>query len=81
MDKLQMLKQAFVAGLGIDDDFSDWDTLVYRGVQEWDSVAHMQMIAEIEDAFDIMIDTDDVVAMSSFNIAIEIVSKYGVEIG
>lgn len=80
MDNLQTLKQAFIAGLGIDDGFSGWDTLVYRGVQEWDSVAHMQMIAEIEDAFDIMIDTDDVVAMSSFNVAIEIVSKYGIEI-
>lgn len=72
------LKSAFVEALGIDVDATDWDTLAYRSVPEWDSVAHMQLIAEIEDAFDIMIETDDVIGMSSYLVAKEIVTKYGV---
>lgn len=47
------------------------DELVYGGIPEWDSVAHMAIIAEMEDLFDIMIDTDDVIGMSSFAIALE----------
>jgi len=38
----------------------------------------MRLINEIESAFDIMIDTEDVIDMSSFGKAKEIVGKYGV---
>lgn len=72
------LKEAFVEGLGIDPDTTDWASLKYRGVPEWDSVAHMQLVAEIEDAFDVMLETDDVIALSSFDVAREILARYGV---
>ena len=45
---------------------------------QWDSVAHMQLVNAIELAFDIMLDTDDVIAMSSYQKAREIVGKHGV---
>ena len=73
------LQAAFVEALGIDAGETSWETLAYRGIPEWDSVAHMQLIGEIEDAFDIMLDTDDVIDMSSYAKAIEILGKYGVE--
>lgn len=77
MDNEHKLQQAFVAGLGIAPD-SDFASLRYRGVEQWDSVAHMQLISEIEDAFDIMIDTDDVIDLSSWDKAREILGKYDV---
>ena len=40
----------------------------------------MKLIADIELAFDIMLDTDDVIDMSSFPIARKIVAKYGVSL-
>jgi hypothetical protein len=40
----------------------------------------MRLVAEIESAFDIMLDTEDVIGMSSFGAAKEIVSKYGVSL-
>lgn len=52
------------------------DDLAYGSVAQWDSVAHMALIAAIEERFDIMIDTEDVIDMSSFAKATEIVSKY-----
>jgi acyl carrier protein len=55
------------------------DTLAYGVAETWDSIAHMALIAAIEGAFDIMIETDDVIDMSSFAKAREIVRKYGVE--
>lgn len=75
------LKAAFVEGLGIDADTTDWAALTYRGIPEWDSVAHMQLVGEIEDSFDIMLETDDVIGMSSYPVAKEILVKYGVDFG
>jgi acyl carrier protein len=74
----EALESAFAEGLGLSRDDVDWPSLAYRGIPEWDSVAHMQVVAEIEDAFDIMLEIDDVVAMSSFEVAKEILTKYGV---
>jgi len=55
------------------------DELEFNKIPQWDSVAHMALIAAIERTFDILIDTDDIIDMSSFSKAIEIVAKYGVE--
>ncbi len=52
------------------------DELEYASIPQWDSVAHMSLIVCLEDEFDIMIETDDVIDMSSFKKAKEIVNKY-----
>ncbi len=54
--------------------------LKYQDIPEWDSVGHMDLIATIEDAFDIMMEMDDVVDFSSFEKGIELLKKYGIEI-
>lgn len=52
------------------------DALRYATIAQWDSIAHMSLIAAIEEGFDIMIDAEDVIDMSSFARAKEIVAKY-----
>lgn len=54
------------------------DGLAYNSIKEWDSVGHMALVASIETAFDIMLDTDDILALSSYAKAKEILAKYGV---
>jgi acyl carrier protein len=78
MSNEEALKNAFCEGLGVQADTISWDTLEYRGIEQWDSVAHMQVVAEIEDAFDIMLDIDDVIAMADFKVTKEILGKYDV---
>lgn len=51
------------------------EKLEYQGISEWDSVGHMELIAAIEDAFDIMMDTDDIIDFSSFEKGKEILVK------
>ncbi len=46
----------------------------------WDSVGHVGFITELEDAFDIMLDTEDIIQLNSYEKGIEILRKYGVEI-
>jgi acyl carrier protein len=65
MTESEKLDRAFRTGLGLGDEFDLGDT-AYGRTDAWDSIAHMQLVAAIETAFGIMMDTDDVVAMSSY---------------
>lgn len=71
------LKAIFAEVLGVSEEIVT-DELSYNSIAEWDSVAHMALVAEIDEQFDIMLDTDDVIDMSSFAKAKEILKKYGV---
>jgi len=79
MNNEAKLVAAFVEALMVDESQIK-DDLKYQSIPEWDSVSHMILITEIEDVFDISIETDDVIDMSSVEKAKEIVKKYGVEI-
>jgi acyl carrier protein len=74
---LGKLQSAFVNVLGVSPD-SDFDSMAYGQTPGWDSVAHMALINEIETTFDIMLATDDVIGMSSFLKAKEVVARNGV---
>jgi len=54
--------------------------LKYQDINEWDSVGHMRLIAALEDTFDIMMDTDDIIDLSSFEKGKEILVKYNVKV-
>ena len=58
----------------------DVDSLEYQQIEEWDSVAHMQLMAELEDEFNIELDIDDIIDFSSFEVGITILKKYDLEI-
>lgn len=75
MNNDQKLASVFAESLSIDIAEVN-DELKYSEHEAWDSIAHMSLIAEIEEAFDIMIDAEDVIDMSSFAKAKEIVAKY-----
>lgn len=77
MSNNQKLFEAFAKGLQLEIG-AIADDLAYNSIPEWDSVGHMALIVEIEGAFDVMLDTDDIVNMSSVAKAKEILSKYNV---
>lgn len=78
MTNLEKYNNAFVEALGVSEDILE--DLNYQDVTEWDSVGHMNLVAEIEDAFDIMFETDDIIDFSSYAKGKEILAKYDVEI-
>ena len=78
-DATARVQQAFVDALGIEDD-TNFETLAYGKHEKWDSIAHMALVAELEDAFGIMLDTEDVVAMSSYPVALEILRRCDVPV-
>lgn len=78
MTNLEKYIDAFVTCFEITEDQAK--TLEYQGVEAWDSVGHMDLIATIEDAFDIMFDADDIIDFSSFEKGKELlVNNYKIE--
>ena len=60
-----------------EDDAVD---LEYQGIPDWESVGLMELVATIEETFDIMMDTDDIIDFSSFEKGKEILSNnYSIE--
>jgi acyl carrier protein len=74
----QKLRQAFAAGLRLPESDVHED-LRYANSAGWDSIAHMALVASLDDTFNIMLDTDDVIDMSSYSKAREILTKYGIQ--
>ena len=77
MTNLEKYNNVFMENLQITEDLLAG--LQYQGVELWDSVGHMSLVAALEDEFDIMIDTDDIIDLSSYEKGKEILAKYGVE--
>lgn len=78
MTNLEKYNQAFCETLELTED--KLEGLQYQDIPAWDSVGHMGLIAAIEDTFDIMMDTDDIIDFSSYEKGKEILaSNYELE--
>ena len=77
MTNLEKYNNVFVENLQVSED--QLVGLKYQSVELWDSVGHMSLVAALEDEFDIMIDTDDIIDLSSYEKGKVILAKYGVE--
>ena len=59
------------------DVAAEREQLVYGVYRGWDSVAHMALVAALEDKFDCMLEMDDVLDLSSFDKGVAIMGKHG----
>ncbi len=59
---------------------SELPGLKYRGIEKWDSMAHMDIVQELEEAFHIRMENLDILRFSSYEKGIEILKEYGVDI-
>lgn len=81
MTKLEKYRKIFKNALNVTDEQIDSGALHYQSVPTWDSVGHMNMIAEMEEAFLIVMETIDVFGFSTYEKGIEILrDKYGVDL-
>ena len=78
MKNLEKYNKVFCETLQLTEE--QLNGLKYQGVELWDSVGHMSLTAALEDEFDIMMETDDIIDLLSYEKGIEILkSKYGIE--
>ena len=79
MTNREKYDQVFIDSFSITADQLN-ENLVYQSVQQWDSIGHMGMVAALEEAFDIMMETDDIIDFGSYNKGVELLAKYNVVI-
>lgn len=74
----EKLRNSFAEALNLEIEAITND-LAYQSIVEWDSISHMILISQIEEDFDISLETDDVIEMSSVEKAQEILAKHGIK--
>ncbi len=77
MTNKEIYDQAFMTTFSIEDSMLN-NELIYNGITAWDSIGHMALIAALEEKFDIMMETDDIIDFSSYAKGMEILGKYDV---
>jgi len=79
VSNIEKYKQVFINCFSVSSSVLN-DKFVYQSVPEWDSVGHMGMIGELEETFDIMMETDDIIEFESYTKGKEILSKYDIKL-
>lgn len=72
------LRAVFVNALELPDGV-DVESLKYRDIQQWDSLGHMTLVAAIEDEFAVQLETEQVIDLSSFKVAVDMLRGLGVD--
>ena len=75
MNNKQKYKDIFIKSLAMDSKKFN-ENVKYNEITEWDSIGHMTLMSELEEGFNITIETDDIVDFSSFKKGIQILKKY-----
>ena len=74
---LPALTEVFRLALSLPDGV-DVSGLAYGHHENWDSIGHMVLVAEIEEAYGVLLDTDDVVGLSDYQAAVDLLGRHGV---
>ena len=79
MTNREKYNKAFVDCFSVMEEVLN-EEFVYQCIPAWDSVGHMGIIAALEDAFNIMMDIDDIVDFASYTVGIEKLKNYDIVI-
>lgn len=77
MTNLEKYKNVFINVFGVEEDMLN-ENFTFELIEQWDSVSHLSLISELEDTFDIMYNSDEILHYGSFQNGIEILKKYGI---
>lgn len=79
MTNLEKYNDIFKRMFNVKDE--ELPSLAYKDTAEWNSMAHISLVAEIEEAFGLDFDTDDIFQLKSYNIGKEMLkTKFNVEL-
>lgn len=79
MSNLEKYDKAFTDVFGVETSVLG-DGFSKENVDGWDSVHQLNIIAMLEESFDIMFDPEDIMEFTSYAQGRTILAKYGVEI-
>ena len=77
MNSLELYDNIFIEIFQISKDDLN-DAFTFDLVEAWDSLAHMSLIGELEDTFDVLFETDEILNYGSYEKGKRILEKHGV---
>ena len=79
MNNRNQYDEIFLSVFGVEKEALN-DAFTFQDVEAWDSMTHLTLISELEEAFDVMFETDDILHFGGYENGMSILRKYGVEI-
>ena len=80
MTNMERYRGIFRNVFNVEDDVLN-DSFTFKDTDIWDSMSHITLISELEEAFNVMFKTEDILHYGSFSHGIEILTSYGVDFG
>lgn len=77
MNNLEKYQQVFKNIFEVENSDLD-ENFTFKNVDRWDSLTHLTLISDLEDAFEIMFETEDILHFGGYLNGIEILKRYGV---
>ena len=74
-ENLDKYNSAFVEAFELEDS-NNLKDLKYQSIDEWDSIGHMALMAELESNFNITIETEDLIQFESYIQGVDILARY-----
>lgn len=78
MSNLSTYKNVFQNVFGVDAESLN-ETFTFSSIEKWDSLTHLTLISELETAFNVMFETEDILQFGGFLNGIEILKRYGID--
>lgn len=79
MTNREKFNQAFVEVFGVDESALNC-AFTKENIDSWDSVHQLNIIAILEEAFDVMFDPEDIMELTSYEKGMALMAKYEVEL-
>lgn len=78
MSNIEKYANVFISVFDVDRGALN-ESFNFKDVEEWNSIMHITLVNELEAAFDVMFETEDILHFGGYKNGIEILKKYGVE--
>ena len=79
-DARKNLERLIIDLLELEGDI-DWAIIRYQETRQWDSLVHMAIVSDLEEALSINLSAEDIVQMSTFDEILRILKDKGVDVG
>lgn len=79
MSKAEAYDQIFTETFNVTKEALN-DNFTFADNEKWDSMTHLVLISALEDEFDVMFDTEDILNYHSYENGKKILKRYGVEL-
>ena len=77
MTNRETYTQIFKTVFDVDESVLD-EQFNFKDITAWDSITHLTLIGELENSFNILFETDDILNFGGFCNGMRILNKYGV---